>query len=109
MDNFGFFGHPVESAPYIIPIRESEVADPADMMAIGDSLDGWQIFMRVNDINLLVGSGNGLTRHQGKVNVLLCDGHVESPKIKFVLEDTSDQALVRWNRDHQPHRDRLQP
>jgi hypothetical protein len=32
---------------------------------------------------------------------------VESPTLKFLFEDTSDAALVRWNRDHLPHRDRL--
>ena len=25
----------------------------------------------------------------------------------FLFDDASDAALVRWNRDHQPHRDRL--
>ncbi|HAO77970.1 MAG TPA: hypothetical protein DCQ92_03140 [Verrucomicrobia subdivision 3 bacterium] len=42
-------------------------------------------------------------------NVVFCDGHVESPTLKFLFADTSDDALSRWNRDHQPHRDRLAP
>jgi prepilin-type processing-associated H-X9-DG protein len=46
-------------------------------------------------------------RHQGKVNVAFCDGHVESPPLKFVFQNTNDAALVRWNRDHLPHRDKL--
>ena len=33
--------------------------------------------------------------------------HMESTTLKFAFEDSSDMALVRWNRDHQPHRDRL--
>jgi prepilin-type processing-associated H-X9-DG protein len=49
------------------------------------------------------------SRHQGKANVVFCDGHVESPALKFLFEDTSDVALVRWNRDHQPHREKLSP
>jgi len=48
------------------------------------------------------------TRHQGKANVVFCDRHVEAPTLKFLFEDTSDAALVRWNRDHLPHRERLQ-
>jgi hypothetical protein len=32
-----------------------------------------------------------------------CDGHIESPTLQFLFADTSDDALVRWNRDHQPH------
>jgi prepilin-type processing-associated H-X9-DG protein len=48
-------------------------------------------------------------RHQGKLNVVFCDSHVESPTLKFLFADTSDAALSRWNRDHQPHRERLAP
>ena len=95
------------------PVAESGVAVPADMMAIGDSIDGMVIFKRW----LLEFSkftdwsrtdfGRASDRHQGNVNVLFCDGHVESPTLKFVFEDKSDVALVRWNRDHQPHREVL--
>jgi prepilin-type processing-associated H-X9-DG protein len=48
-------------------------------------------------------------RHQGKANVVFCDGHVESPTLQFLFEDTSDEALSRWNRDHLPHREKLSP
>jgi prepilin-type processing-associated H-X9-DG protein len=48
-------------------------------------------------------------RHQGKANVVFCDGHVESPTLQFVFADTSDAALSRWNRDHLPHREKLSP
>lgn len=84
------------------PIAESGVAIPSEMMAIGDSLDGMLIFRRFYN-----NWGQALTRHQGTINVLFCDGHVESPKIKFVFEDTNDAAMVRWNRDHRPHREAL--
>ena len=40
-------------------------------------------------------------------NAVFCDGHVESPTLKFLFEDTSDAALARWNRDHLPHREKL--
>src|SRR2546426_10691963 len=48
-NNYGFFGHPIESPPYIIPITEPEVANPADMMAIGDSLSGGYALLRCTD------------------------------------------------------------
>jgi len=32
-----------------------------------------------------------------------CDGRVESPMLQF-FEDTSDAALVRWNREQLPPR-----
>ncbi|MEI7534554.1 MAG: H-X9-DG-CTERM domain-containing protein [Verrucomicrobiae bacterium] len=44
-----------------------------------------------------------------KANMVFCDGHVESPTLQFLFEDTRDAALVRWNRDHLPHREKLSP
>jgi prepilin-type N-terminal cleavage/methylation domain-containing protein/prepilin-type processing-associated H-X9-DG protein len=100
----GLLGHTSSGAK--ASIRESEVTNPSDMMAIGDSFDGSPDFMRTPSTEL-VRYGNTFSRHQGKANVLFCEGHVESPSLKFVFEDTSDAALARWNRDHLPHRDRL--
>jgi prepilin-type processing-associated H-X9-DG protein len=61
------------------------------------------------DFSTIGSTKRSYSRHQGKANVVFCDGHVESPKLKFLFEDTSDDALRRWNRDHQPHRELLQP
>jgi prepilin-type N-terminal cleavage/methylation domain-containing protein/prepilin-type processing-associated H-X9-DG protein len=88
--------------------RESEVVKPADMMAIGDSLSLSLAFMRYQlGPENTPRSAYAFSLHQGRINVLLCDGHVESPALRFVFQDTNDTSLVRWNRDHQPHRDRL--
>jgi len=108
----GLCGHSVPGATYMrgmpgfSPVNESEVAVPADMMAIGDSIGGG---IRLDRYDMLTPTGTrrSMARHQGKINVLFCDGHVESPTLKNVFEDTNDTALVRWNRDHQPHRDKL--
>jgi prepilin-type processing-associated H-X9-DG protein len=89
------------------PVNESEVVMPADMMAIGEG-NGGAFFMRV-DLAKWEDDSNILTRHQGKANICFCDGHVESPTLHFLFEDTSDEALSRWNRDHQPHREKLAP
>jgi prepilin-type processing-associated H-X9-DG protein len=92
------------------PIGESEVVSPSDMMVVGESFFGEAFFMR-RDLQSLDHNryGNGLAsaRHQGRINVLFCDGHVESPTLGFLFTDTNDAALVRWNRDHLPHRDQL--
>jgi prepilin-type processing-associated H-X9-DG protein/prepilin-type N-terminal cleavage/methylation domain-containing protein len=85
-------------------IRESEVVAPSQMMAIGDSLYGDLFFLR-GESDEPGERGRAVSRHQGYVNVVFCDGHVESPTMGFVLTNTSDAALVRWNRDHLPHRD----
>ncbi len=104
------------------PVRESEVVVPSDTMVIGDGLFGnngsildgsWNFWRSAAVTNYLrdtrhAGStSRAFARHQGKANVVFCDGHVELPTLKFLFEDTSDAALVRWNRDHLPHREKL--
>lgn len=87
-----------------VPIGESEVVNPSEMMAIADSLDSSSSLIRRS----YFATNSGLmTRHQAKANVVFCDGHVESPTLKSLFEDTDDAALNRWNRDHQPHRELL--
>jgi prepilin-type processing-associated H-X9-DG protein/prepilin-type N-terminal cleavage/methylation domain-containing protein len=103
------------------PVNESEVVSPSEMMAIGDGFkggdkviqDGWPYVWRtygLQETGIYVGSTKrSYARHQGKANVVFCDGHVESPTLQFLFADTSDAALSRWNRDHQPHREKLSP
>jgi prepilin-type processing-associated H-X9-DG protein/prepilin-type N-terminal cleavage/methylation domain-containing protein len=109
------------------PVKESEVVSPSEMMDIGDGLcgsgfpqlgviDGSRWFSRQSAIgkpteigaqDIPESTAKAKARHRGKANVVFCDGHVESPTLKFLFEDTSEPALGRWNRDHLPHRDRL--
>ncbi len=104
---------PISRTVGLPPVPESGVAVPADMMAIGDSIDGMVIFRRwLLEWGRYPGwertqFGRASDRHQGSVNVLFCDYHVESPTVRYVFEDKSDAALARWNRDHQPHREEL--
>ena len=102
----GLMGHFVSFTALFEPIKESEVVNPSEMMAIGDSFVGGIFFTR-HHLDYLDRGGRASSRHQGKVNVAFCDGHVNSPTLQFVFGDTSDAALARWNRDHQPHRDKL--
>jgi prepilin-type processing-associated H-X9-DG protein len=94
----GLMGHFESFSNLFTPILESEVVQPSDMIAIGESGSGGIFFSR---------GPTRPPRHQGKVNVTFCDGHVESPTSFSLHQDTNDAALVRWNRDHQPHRERL--
>jgi hypothetical protein len=41
--------------------------------------------------------------------MVFCDGHVETLTLEFLFQDTSDEALHVWNRDHLPHRELLLP
>jgi prepilin-type processing-associated H-X9-DG protein len=58
--------------------------------------------------------GAGQFHPAGQANVFFCDGHVESPTLKFLFADTSDAALARWKSlrtatNHLPHREKLSP
>jgi len=100
--NFGLGGVPSTRTP----LKDSQVANPADMIAIGDDFEqSLELTREPAYPRLLIVN----QRHQGKSNVVFCDGHVESPRLQFLYADTSDEALSRWNRDHQPHRDLLPP
>ena len=123
---FGGLGGREGPGPYS-PVGESEVVSPSEMMEIADGLcgsgfpqlgviDGSRWFSRPSVVgkpievgaqDLPESTARAKARHQGKANVVFCDGHVESPTLKFLFEDISEPALSRWNRDHLPHRDRL--
>ena len=86
--------------------RESDVVAPSAMMAFADNFEGFLSSARFS-LDYLIKQGNILTRHSGRGNVVFCDGHTESPTVQFLFEDTSIEALSRWNSDHQPHRELL--
>ena len=129
-DTFGLGGHKgARASSEGPPVRESEVVNPSDMMALGDGLYGGCFpQLCINDGSRFLGrqrivaerggerepyndrtgsTKRAKSRHQGKANVLFCDGHAESPTLIFLFQATNDAALVRWNRDHLPHPDRL--
>ena len=99
----GLHGQFISMKDLFAPVAESEVAVPSEMMAIGESDS--MAFMRSARFDF---SGMRL-RHGNLANVVFCDGHVESPTLQFLFEDTSDASLSRWNRDHLPHREKLSP
>jgi prepilin-type N-terminal cleavage/methylation domain-containing protein/prepilin-type processing-associated H-X9-DG protein len=105
-NSLGLSGHYISSSDSYTPIGESEVTTPSDMMAIGESFEGSFEFNRPK-LGVVESQENTLERHQGKANVAFCDGHTETTTIEYLFADTSDDALRRWNRDHQPHRDKL--
>lgn len=102
-------------------VRESEVVAPSDLILYGDSLIhlggvlgmshlsfyefqrkvvGLYWFDREKDLER--------RRHQGRFNIVFCDGHVESLRTNNVFTPT-DEVTRRWNRDHEPHRDAWKP
>lgn len=104
-----------------IPIRESVVKVPSDMIAFGD------LIVPSSDSNVRAitqlawvqrlyphAAGTGFLRidtfkqpvfskHRARFNRLFCDGHVEPENLSRPFKMTDDY-LRRWNNDHEPHR-----
>ena len=112
------------------PIREGDVANPANMIAMGDSRLWWltgvtggtplshkpfiagspylhphHIPSGRGDVNIGLSEGIYQRRHVARFNVLFCDGHVETLKITDLFTSRSDAILARWNNDGLPHRE----
>jgi prepilin-type N-terminal cleavage/methylation domain-containing protein/prepilin-type processing-associated H-X9-DG protein len=96
------------------PTPDKDVVSPSDMIAAGDGIIGWGSSYRDGSDEVGVSAGAGppqrindtprvLNRHNGCVNVVFCDGHVESPKAASLFSLTNSTSLARWNKDHQPH------
>lgn len=99
------------------PVAESEVVNPSEMLAIGDGLNGWKSVIKdglsalgrgPDAVEFFGSTRRSYARHRGVANVLFCDGHVDNPRLAFLFQEESDLALRIWNRDNQPHWDRLQ-
>jgi prepilin-type N-terminal cleavage/methylation domain-containing protein/prepilin-type processing-associated H-X9-DG protein len=117
--HYGFTHSMQEGQPAVVkpPVSPSEVKNPSGMMAIGDGFhgNGTEIFSgqdllwRHNSYTGFRDTTPAKARHLAKASVVFCDGHVESPTLKSLFEDTTDRSLIRWNRDNLPHPELLQP
>jgi len=83
--------------------RDSQVLAPSDMVAVGDSVAGFDVLspnlVTSKNFPTLLRLGDA---HGELANTLFCDGHVESGR-RSVLYSPNDYARSRWNIDHQPH------
>jgi len=46
-------------------------------------------------------------RHNGRLNILLADGHITGVILDRLFNERGDDVLAMWNRDGFPHRERL--
>lgn len=102
-----------------VPVREGMVVSPSTMIAFGDSFAGEGTNLTDGSLNLSRGELRELgvdertaervySRHQDRMHITFADGHVESLGVEAIFVDTSDDALRRWNRDDEPHRELLE-
>jgi prepilin-type processing-associated H-X9-DG protein/prepilin-type N-terminal cleavage/methylation domain-containing protein len=101
------------------PNGESDVAAPSDMIAIGDgplyyNSGNYQVDAILDDPVRWGGrdpaynSHVSAVRHSGRFNVAFCDAHVEYLRYQVLYPPlTNLDLLMRWNNDHQSHRELL--
>jgi len=116
-----------------VPIRESQVVNPSEMIALGDAvlvtdsiggggpIRGWLgLTGYFGDLTpTIVGSiipglpandsaVRGMKqRHAGRWNMGFCDGHIESLRPSSLFNTNNLDQRRRWNNDHQPHAETL--
>ena len=108
----------------VTPTRESQLINPADMLALGDGfraraadagttkLEESFYLGRVPNIGFRSPgawtSKNGREenlaerRHRGRLNMVFSDGHVVSGKVEHWYFSEADRDLRRWRTDNQP-------
>jgi hypothetical protein len=109
-------------------VRESEVFSPSSMIAMGDApitaleatpdrpaipavgssdLDHFWGLEYILDTNLMITPRSDVLftrkRHQGRWNIVSCDGHTQNLKTQTLFNYKSDDMLSLWSRDHRPH------
>ncbi len=116
-------------------IRENEVVNPSDMIAIGDAIlnyyDQGPLAGKFGGYTDLTPIGGGFVaayelglspplgmepslrgiqrRHGGRWNVVFCDGHVENLRTRDLFDLRREQVARRWNNDNLSHREVLPP
>jgi len=111
---------PIRGLQDIRALREHQVKNPSGLIAAGDSGFGNHLvggrYEPAGAINLSwginhpsavigpVSSGRwALNRHRGRWNVLFCDGHVATMRIRNLFGYRIDDVRRLWNNDNQPH------
>ena len=116
----GLGGWRPKGSVWLVAVPESKVAVPSDMIAVGDAFVESAGELIQTDYLLGVNFSESLARqsvqtfarrsskrHQGRLNVVFCDDHVEAPRIQALFDRQDPDALRRWNVDNQPHKEFL--
>jgi prepilin-type processing-associated H-X9-DG protein len=98
------------------PVQDSEIANPSEMLLMGDGVRGWNktcedgvaVIARSPDAKEYVESNTRVPqRHNKRLPTIFVDGHAQIISLERLFESRADSDLRLWNRDDQPHRERL--
>lgn len=84
-------------------VLEAMIVKPTDMIVLGDTVAdrSWDSSLDPHEADQWPAR-----RHGGKfTNLIMADGHTESPLRSLVVDPNNDTWRARWNRDNQPRHD----
>jgi len=97
------------------PPRDTDIKSPANMIAIGDVFSGTPVGTaisfnaNIDPTDAASSYGNRTqcpsNRHEKRTSILFCDGHVDAPLRRDVVDPSNMLWRSRWNRDNLPHAD----
>jgi prepilin-type N-terminal cleavage/methylation domain-containing protein/prepilin-type processing-associated H-X9-DG protein len=101
----------------VYPMRESEIVNPAGMIALGDSVlltfrathadtrgyEDLSIGIRYGKAAMSELAVRAKRRHHGAYNVVFADSHVENRKARQLFNHADLEVRRQWNSDNQPH------
>ena len=94
------------------PVKDTTVVNPSEMIALGDvRSDLTAAQLNANNFNANLDPTDNTAnhpqwpcnRHNYRTDILMADGHVESPKRNDLMQINNDESVAQWNNDHQPH------
>jgi prepilin-type N-terminal cleavage/methylation domain-containing protein/prepilin-type processing-associated H-X9-DG protein len=109
--------YPVKPLQYSPPAKPDQIIAPSEMIALADLFvfeylksepyagDAQYPFIERATWNARPPRPNNVMewRHQGRLGVLHCDGHVEGMKPHDLFFSLDPRLLSKWNRDNKPH------
>ena len=94
-------GGDVNARFYKGPVTDSNIANPSDMIMLGDAKDDASWDGSLDPTSADQWPSN---RHNRRTNLQFVDGHAESPARKEVINPQwNSDWRSRWNSDNQPH------
>lgn len=99
-------GGDVDGNMYKGVVRDTGIVAPAQMIMMGDTRAlaknyGWE-----GDIDPTQQPQWPSNRHNGRTDILFCDGHFEKPRRRLLVNLSQPSAATwraRWNNDNSPH------
>jgi prepilin-type N-terminal cleavage/methylation domain-containing protein/prepilin-type processing-associated H-X9-DG protein len=87
-------------------VKGSVVKRPADMIMLGDSKADGSFDGNIDPVangDNSQGQQWPSNRHDGRTDLMFCDGHAESAKRNDVIDPNNMLWRARWNNDNEPH------